>query len=236
MGGDQNEIVVQAPHNRFKQISEIREPRKLKIRWFLKDTFRLMYNALYSVILGFFRSLNRKARVKIADWFMRCETLEHVDYLLRVFKWVVFPVSLLYVGVNLLVLKQNVLDSLFVGILIFFYSNFLPDLPSVFRRKVYYDVRDTMYEPLPWYKKCFILLFVPMLIVAFWCGIRLNWKTTETFHNLKSLVVYSLFLWVVSLLAFGGLSISIGDIPEIISIPFYGSLGYLSHLKVDLCI
>lgn len=236
MSRDENEIVVQAPHDRFKRKAEIRETKKTKMKWFLKDTIRLTYSAFYSAVLGFFKSLNRKARVEIADWFMRCETLEHVDSLLKVLKWVVLPLSLIYIGVSFFVLKQNALVPLFLGILTFFYSNFLPDLPSIFRRTVYYDVRDTMYETLPWYKKYLILLLAPVLIIAFWCGMRLNWKTTETFHNFKSLAVYSLFLFALSFLVFGHLSISIGDITRILAIPIYGSVGYLSHLKADFCI
>jgi len=122
-----------------------------------------------------------------------------------------------------------------LGILIFVYSNFLPDLPSIYRRrKIYRDVGVTTGD-LPWYKKYALLLLAPLFIGAFLCGIRLRWKTAETFHNFKSLIIYGAFLFILSVFVFGDYPISIGDITEILSLPFYGLIGYLTHLKVDLC-
>lgn len=165
---------------------------------------------------------------------MRCETLEHVGLLIKVFKWVVLPTSLFYIFSNFYFFGENALDSMFLGIFIFFYSNFLPDLPSIFRRKVYPGVSGTT-EDLPWYKKYALLLLAPVFIVALFCGIRVGWKTTETFHNFRSLVVYEMFLLILSFFAFTDLPISIGNMTEILFLPFYGLIGYLTHLKVDLC-
>jgi len=164
---------------------------------------------------------------------MKRETLEHVDSLIKVFKWVVLPASLIYVCANFYFFGENALDSMLLGILIFFYSNFLPDIPSIYRgRKSHGDIRVTD-EDLLWDEKYALLLFAPLFIGAFFCGIRLRWKTTETFHNFKSLTIYVVFLLLVSFFAFGDFPISIGDITEILSLPFYGLIGYLTHLKVD---
>jgi hypothetical protein len=205
-----------------------------EVKGFYRSASRLTYNMLYGSVLCYFKSVNRKARSGIADWSMRCETLQHVGISIKVFKWVVLPASLLYVCVDFCFLGQNALDSMFLGVLIFFYSNFLPDIPSICRRKIYHDIRGTT-EDLTWYKKYALLLFAPLFIVAFYCGTRLGWKTTETFHNFKSLAIYALFLFTLSALVFGSFTISIGNITEILSLPFYGSIGYLTHLKVDLC-
>lgn len=125
------------------------------------------------------------------------------------------------------------MDSMFLGILIFFYSNFLPDLPSIYRRrKIHHGIADTT-EDLSWYKKYALLLFAPLFIGAFFSGIRLRWKTTETFHNFKSLIIYVMFLFILSFLVFADFPISIGDATEILSVPFYALIGYLTHLKVD---
>ncbi len=229
-------IVVQAPHKRFKREVEVKEPKTSKVKWFFKDIPRSTYNALYGRVLRFFKGLNRKARVEIADWLMKCETMQHLDILIRLFKWLVLPVSLLYVCVNFYLFRESVLDSVGLGILIFFYSSFLPDLPSIFRRKVHHDLRDTMHESLPWYKKYILLLFAPIFIAASFCGIQLKWITTETFHNFKSLAVYNLFLFILSFLAFGCFPISIGNMIEILSLPLYGFTGYIGHLRVDLCV
>ena len=204
------------------------------LKRFYDSASRSTYNKLHGTVLRYFKSVNRKASLKIADWSMRCETLQHVGILIKVFKWVILPVSLLYVCVEFCFLGQNALDSMFCGILIFFYSNFLPDIPSIYRRKIYHNIRDTT-EDLPWYKKYALLLFAPLFIVAFYRGIRLGWKTTETFHNFKSLAVYTVFLFALSCLLFGSFPISFGDVTEILSLPLYGSIGYLTHLRVDLC-
>jgi len=196
---------------------------------------RLTYDKIFGFVFHYFKGVNRKVRLNIADWYMKSETLAHVNSLIKVFKWVVLPASLFYVCADFYFFAQNALDSMFLGVLIFFYSNFLPDLPSIFRRKSHHDVRDTISEDLPWYKKYALLLFAPLFIGAFFCGIRLGWKTTETFHNFKSLIIWIVFLFILSFFAFGAFPISVGDITEILSVPFYGLIGYLTHLKVDLC-
>ena len=194
----------------------------------------LIYDTFYGSVLQYFKSVNRKAGSKLPFWCMKCETFQHVYLLIKVLKWVVLPASLLYVCADFYFFGQNALDSMLWGLLIFFYSNFLPDLPSIYRRKIYRDISLTT-EDLPWYKKYALLLVAPLFIGAFFSGIPLRWKTTETFHNFKSLAIYVVFLFILSLFAFGDFSISIGDITEIVSLPAYGLIGYLTHLKVDLC-
>ncbi len=196
---------------------------------------RLMYKSLFGFVLNFFMRVNRKIGSKIAFWSMKGETLQHVDLMIKVFKWVVLPVSLFYVCSEFYFFGQNALDSMFLGMLIFVYSNFLPDLPTVFRRKKIYTDIGVATKDLPWHKKYALLLFAPLFIGAFFAGIPLRWKTTETFHNFKSLMIYGAFLFTLGTFALGDYPISIGDVTEIFSLPFYGLIGYLTHLKVDLC-
>ena len=232
---EKGEIVVQAPRKRFEYKGETKEPRISEVKKFLKTTRILIYNNFIRLVLHYFKRVNRKAMSRLAVWHMKCETLQHVDLMIKVFKWIIMPASLFYVCADFYFFKENAMDSMFLGILIFFYSGFLPDLPSIFRRKVYHDERDTLHEDLSWYKKYALLLFAPLFIVAFSCGIRLRWKTTETFHNFKSLAIYEAFIFMLSFLAFADLPISIGDVTEILSVPLYALIGYLTHLKVDQC-
>ncbi len=185
---------------------------------------------MYVSILGYFKTVNRRAKRKLAIWWMKYETRQHVGLLIKVFKWVVLPVSLLYICADFYFFRQNAVDSVFLGVLIFVYSNFLPDLPSIYRRRKIYRVTT---EDLPWYKKYALLLFAPLFIGAFFLGMRLRWKTTETFHNFKSVAIYVVFLLSVGFFAFGVFPISIGEITEILSLSLYGMIGYLTHLKVD---
>jgi hypothetical protein len=160
---------------------------------------------------------------------MEEETIEHVHSSVKVFKRIILPVSLLYVFLEFYFFGENALDSMLWGILIFFYSNFLPDLPSIYRRKS----KNEKAEDLPWYKKYAILLFAPLLVWILFSGVRLGWRTIETYHNFKSLTVYGAFLFLVSFFAFAKFPIEVGNITKVLFFPFYGVTGYLTHLKVD---
>jgi hypothetical protein len=158
---------------------------------------------------------------------MRKETSEHFRSLTKVFKWLVLPSSLFYACIVFYYFGENPLNSLLWNILIFLYSNFLPDLPSA------YINRKNIIEPLQWYKKYALLLFAPILIWLLFSGMHIKWKTTETFHNFKSMTIYSMFLVICGFFIFGDFPISIEDMPKVLSLPLYGLLGYLTHLKVD---
>lgn len=148
--------------------------------------------------------------------------------LIKVFKFVVLPASLFYVFSDFFFFGENALDSMLWGILAFVYSNFLPDLPSIYRRKKYNGTT----QDLPWYKKYALLLFAPVFIWVLISGTRLRWETAETFHNFKSLTIYAGFLLLLGF-AFIYPPFTIADLTELVSIPLYGLIGYLTHLKVD---
>jgi len=203
-----------------------------KVKSFLQAVHSILigfYDALYCFVLFCFRGMNRKARSKISVWWMKQETSEHVHLVTRVFKWVILPASILYVCANFYFFGENALDSMLWGQLIFFYSNFLPDLPSIYRRKR----NNERIEDVSRYKEYALLLFAPLFIWLTFSGTQLRWKTTETFHNFKSLTIYGAFLFACSFFAFVNFPISIGNITKILSLPFYGLIGYLTHLKVD---
>jgi hypothetical protein len=229
---EETEIVVRADRSIIKQV-EIKETKLSRVKRFFKAMSDVMYNTLYGSVLRYFKSVNRRARLSIILWYMKRETSEHVKSLIKVFKWMVLPVSFIYVCADFYFFGENALDSMFLGILIFFYSNFLPDIPSIYRKKKSYGDIKVTDEDLSWEKKYAFLLFAPLFIGAFFCGILPRWKITETFHNFKSLTTYVAFLLLLSFFAFGDFPISIGDITEIISLPFYGLIGYLTHLRVD---
>ena len=186
-------------------------------------------DALYGFVLSFFESINRVVRSKLALRYMENETSMHIYLLIEVLKWIVLPASFIYVCADFYFFKENALDSMFWGILIFIYSNFLPDLPTIYREQK----NNKVTKDLPWYKKYALLLFAPLFIWVLFSGTRLKWKTTETFHNFKSLAIYGAFLLLWGFFAFGSFPISIGDMTKILSLPLYGMIGYLTHLKAD---
>jgi hypothetical protein len=188
-----------------------------------------LHNALFALILTFFESINRKIRSKLPFWRLEEETSEHVHMAVEVFEFIVLPFSIAYLLGNILFLKENAFDSMLWGILIFFYSNFLPDLTCIYRKKK----DNKMIRDLPWHKKYAILLFAPLFVLLLFSNVNLGWKTAENFHNFKSLSVYGGFLLLCGFLVFGGFPVSLGQVTEMLALPLYGIIGYLAHLKVD---
>ena len=200
---------------------------------FSRSVSRSLYEDLYRLVLGYFKRVNQKVKAKISLWFMKLETFEHVHLLTKVFKWIVLPSSALYGCAMFIIFGQNALDSILLANLLFFYSNFVPDLPAIFRRKVYRDERDAFHEDLPLYKTYSLLLFAPLFIALLFCGKNIKWRTPETFHNFKSLVVYGAFLFMLCFLVLIAFQVPLGGIIEVLLVPLFGLLGYLTHLKVD---
>ena len=141
--------------------------------------------------------------------------------LFRVLKYVILPASLLYSFTGFL-FGENTFGSMIWGVIVFFYSNFLPDLPSAFRKKK----GDAKTGRLSWVKKYALFLFAPIFIWLLFSDVGIVWKTTETFHNFRSLFVFDAFLALLGLIAFG-------DLIQSLSFAFFGAVGYLAHLKVD---
>jgi hypothetical protein len=188
-----------------------------------------LQNALFVFILNFFENINRRIQSRLPFWRMREETSEHVRTLIEVFEFIILPASVLYLFGSIIFLKENAFDSTLWGILVFFYSNFLPDITCIYRR----DKGKGKTHDLAWYKKYALLLFAPLFICILFSNAQFSWKTSENFHNFKSLTIYGGFLMLCGFIAFGGFPVSWGQVTEILVLPIYGAIGYLTHLKVD---
>ena len=189
----------------------------------------VLHEALYNLVFAFFKSENHKNNSRLTVWYMQKETSEHFRYLRMVFLWIVLPASLFYVSTSIWYFGVNTLDSMFWGLLVFIYSSFLPDLPSIYRKKK----NQNKTKDLAWYGNIALLYFAPIFVWLMFSGIKLKWNTTETFHNFKSVALYGMFLVLCGFLIFGDHPFSIGKITEILSLSLYGITGYLTHLKVD---
>jgi hypothetical protein len=184
--------------------------------------------SLKNFVQWFFRTLNRRTRLRITFQKIKDETAEHVDYLSSALKKLVLPLSIWYLCLGFF-LGNNVIDSLVFSILIFIYSHFLPDLLSPFRLRNRKKDKDRL-----WIKKYALLFFAPLFIFLLWGGDGIPLlRTTEHFHNVRSLGIYSLFLLLLGLIFYGNLPLSLGRILEVFSLTIFGSIGYLTHLKVD---
>jgi hypothetical protein len=160
---------------------------------------------------------------------MREETTEHVHLALKVFIWVIMPLSFVYLFGILFFFNQNLWGSVLWGIGAYFYSNFLPDLPSINRKRKL----DLETPGLPWYKKYALLLLAPLFVWLLFSDVRIDWKTEETYHNFASLTVYGVFLFAVSFVAFFSIPLSVPSLLEAVFLLFSGVTGFLTHLKVD---
>jgi hypothetical protein len=160
---------------------------------------------------------------------MKEETTEHVRHAVQVFIWLILPLSLAYLLGLQIFFNENVWGSMLWGLAVYFYSNFLPDLPSI-NRKPKLEPNDT---DLPPYKKYALLLFAPILVWLLFSDIRISWRTVETYHNFTSLAVYGTFLFVVGFLGFARLPLLIADLLKVLFFFFCGVAGFLTHLKVD---
>jgi hypothetical protein len=104
-----------------------------------------LYHAFFNFVLNSFKSINRKIRSKLPVWRMKEETKEHVQSSIKVFRWIILPASLLYVFLEFYLFGENALDTMLWGLAVFFNSNFLPDLPSIYRKKPKTMMRKTFH-------------------------------------------------------------------------------------------
>jgi len=146
------------------------------------------------------------------------EILEHFSFLTWVAKRVFLPIALLYFLIGT-IFGVRVIDSLFLGFIIFIYSSFLPDFDFAFKK----SNRES-----PWYKKYIFLFFAPIYLFYL---ISEEMKSIYTakpkpFHDFRMMAAYGLFLLVLGLIFYG-------NPLEIFSLMIFGVLGYFSHLVTD---
>jgi hypothetical protein len=198
---------------------------------FTKNLKRLLEHAKLSFenfVKWFFRALNLRADLNVSFRKIRDETAEHVNFMGSALKKIVLPLSVCYL-LSGFFLGNNVVDSLFLSILVFVYSNFLPDLLSPFRfRGKKEESKDEI-----WFKKYGLLFLAPIFIFLLWGDGIPVFRTTEHFHNVKSLGAHSLFLFLLGLVFYGNMPFSLGRILEVLSLTMFGSIGYALHLKAD---
>lgn len=149
---------------------------------------------------------------------IRSEIVEHLSFVKWASKRIFLPISFLYIVLGF-IFHIRIFDSLFVNFLIFVYSNFLPDLDSVFKKNS---------QRFKSYKQYLFLFFAPLYLFYLFSenSKKIYSKAAKPFHNFQSLFAYGLFLSAVGLLFYGNWL-------EIISIPLFGVFGYAIHLSID---
>ncbi|MBS3051945.1 MAG: hypothetical protein J4428_01050 [Candidatus Aenigmarchaeota archaeon] len=155
---------------------------------------------------------------KIPAAKLRSEIAEHFSFIRWVFKRIFLPIALFYIIVGL-IFKVWIVDSLFLGFFVFIYSNFLPDIDSVFKINAKKD---------NWYERYLLLFFAPIILFYLFSenSKHLYSSKPKPFHNLSSVVAYGTFLLILGFLFYRNWL-------EMISLPVFGIVGYLTHLSVD---
>lgn len=180
----------------------------------------------FNFVLFYFRTVNHKVRARIALKRIKSETSEHFYSLIQGLKMFFLPASLCYLFIGIVFLKTVLVGSLLWGLIVFVYSNYLPDLPAIFRQ----GNKDAD-QKLPWYKTYALLCFAPLFIYLLFTTKNgmLSSRTSETFHNFKSMAVYGIFLLLIGF-------IFCNNLIEALSPATFGLLGYFVHLKTDHCL
>lgn len=149
------------------------------------------------------------------------ELKEHFSFTLWMVKRFIAPLAVFYIIAGVL-LHKNVFGSLFISLLIFIYSNIIPDIDMLIKK-------TGKEQESPWYEKYFLLFFAPLIVYYILDGKAHPIYASEyrPFHNLKTVLVYAAFLFVMG-------NIFWSESLKIFMLPVFGALGFLFHLMVDM--
>jgi hypothetical protein len=152
---------------------------------------------------------------------MEGEIKEHFTFVSWMFKRIVLPLIVFYVIVSLM-LNINIFGPLFIMLLLFLYSNFLPDTDFLIKK-----TRDKKKESL-WYEKYSLLFFAPVIMYYIIAGRARPLYSTEErcFHNFRTAVIYGIFLFIVGCIFWS-------ETIKRVMLPLFGVLGFIFHLMVD---
>ena len=149
------------------------------------------------------------------------EIKEHFGFVGWMFKRIIIPLMIFYI-VTGLILNMHVFCSLFVSLLVFVYSNFLPDIDFLIKATKNKN-RDSL-----WYEKYFLLFFAPVIMYYIIGGRARPLYSTEArcFHNLRTAIIYGVFLFFIG-------SIFWTESLKRVMFPIFGVLGFVFHLMID---
>lgn len=150
---------------------------------------------------------------------MKKEIEEHFGFVSWAFKRIITPLIVFYIAAGLL-LGINIFGSLFVSLLAFLYSNFLPDTDFLIRRSESNESR--------WHERYSLLFFAPVFMYYVIAGRAqpLYAKKVRCFHNPKAMFLYGGFLFAFGLLLWF-------DVLKSSMLAMFGILGFAFHLVVD---
>ncbi len=149
------------------------------------------------------------------------EIKEHFSFAAWAFKRIVLPIAVFYLLASF-VLQVRIFAPLLISLLIFLYSNFLPD--------VGYLAKKTNNKPKEWkwQEKYTLLFFAPVVIYYVIAGRAKPLYSTQDrpFHNFRTAIIYGVFLFVAGMFLWN-------DLLKATMLAIFGFLGFSTHLLVD---
>ena len=149
------------------------------------------------------------------------EIKEHFVFLKWAFKRIIIPLAIAYIIAGLF-LKINILGSLVLAMLVFLYSNSLPDVDFLMK-----TTRNKVLES-KWYEKYALLFFAPLVIYYILDGRKkpIYISKDKYFHSFKIIPIYGFFLFILGMILWQ-------QPLKMIILPLFGMLGFSFHLIVD---
>jgi len=149
------------------------------------------------------------------------ELKEHFDFLAWTFNRVILPLIAFYVSLSL-ILNMNIFGSLFVSLIVFIYSNFLPDSDFLIKK-----TEDKSKASL-WYERWTLLFFAPIIVYYILTSKAkpLYSRKSRCFHNFGTAIIYGVFLFIIG-------SIFWPETLKRVMLPMFGMSGFILHLLVD---
>ncbi|MBI2106553.1 hypothetical protein HYT57_01080 [Candidatus Woesearchaeota archaeon] len=148
------------------------------------------------------------------------EIKEHFGFLRWAFKRIVLPIAIAYILAGIFLFKMNVLGSLVIALIVFLYSNFLPDTDFL--------IKETKNAESKWYEKYALLFFAPVIMYYILDGRKkpLYTKKGKSFHNYKTVFIWGVFLFIVGAILWQ-------EPIKMAILPIFGMLGFSFHLMID---
>ena len=150
------------------------------------------------------------------------ELREHYNLIIWAWKSFLLPLIILYFVLGI-IFHNHILGSLFLSLLVFFYSNFIPDADILVSRPQKNE-KESM-----WYELYFLLCFAPIFLYYVMKG-RANPLYSikpRPFHHLVVIFVWGFFLLIISSLFWPD------DMLNKMMFPIFGMAGFSFHLMVD---
>lgn len=149
------------------------------------------------------------------------EIKEHFGFARWAFKRIILPLAVFYLLASLF-LQVRIFAPLFISLLIFLYSNFLPDVGYLVKK-----TNDKRKE-WKWQEKYTLLFFAPVVIYYVIAGrAKPLYSTTDRpLHNFKAAFIYGAFLFVAGMLLWD-------ELLKATMLAIFGFLGFSIHLVVD---